>query len=581
MSKQVFYDPQRKRWKRLRRIFDVLALCGALIGVFFILGLVRMKPMSGLDLRSATRRYRALSNPPAPELNSREKLNRSAHRKSDLKPSDVVLNQGEGLRAAFYTDADPASYASFKQHVKQIDLLFPEWLHVTTPDGNITAYTADNIPFSVVDNAGVHGVDRENKIVKTITAAKEDTEIFPMVNNFSPVDGIFEDTVQQFLTSGPARDNFVRQIDKFLAANTRYRGLTLDFQGLEPATQAAYSQLVLALYNDFHTRNLRLYINIPIVSPTNSLDLKFLADHSDGLVLMNYDQHMIDTDPGPVAGQDWFEDNLRAIMKIVPHEKVICSIGSYGYDWTTALPPPPPPVRKGHRAPPAPRNPAPLPTLNTVSLSTQEAWQEAADSGAGVHLDDDTLNPHFAYDDVDAKVRHQVWFLDAVTALNQMRVARALGLQTFALWRLGSEDDSLWKIWDGPLHANPAKDLAEVLPGQDIDTEGDGDILRVTGQPQSGHRTLTMDDDTTIPPQYLSVVSESMDSYPLPYTVSQYGYHPKQVAITFDDGPDPEWTPKILDILKQYNVKGTFFMIGEVAQDNISVMKRVYREGHL
>jgi cellulose synthase/poly-beta-1,6-N-acetylglucosamine synthase-like glycosyltransferase/peptidoglycan/xylan/chitin deacetylase (PgdA/CDA1 family) len=161
-----------------------------------------------------------------------------------------------------------------------------------------------------------------------------------------------------------------------------------------------------------------------------------------------------------------------------------------------------------------------------------------------------------------------------------MRVARALGIQTFALWRLGLEDDSLWKIWDNPLKSDPVKELAEVAPGQDVDTEGDGDILRVTSQPQNGHRTLTMDDDTTIPPQYLSVMSESMDSYPLPYTLSQYGYHPKEVALSFDDGPDPEWTPKILDILKQYNVRGTFFMIGEEAQDNIGLIKRVYREGH-
>jgi len=161
-----------------------------------------------------------------------------------------------------------------------------------------------------------------------------------------------------------------------------------------------------------------------------------------------------------------------------------------------------------------------------------------------------------------------------------MRVARALGIQTFALWRLGSEDDSLWKIWDGPLHANPVTDLAAVSPGQDVDTEGDGDILKVTGDPQNGHRTVTMDVDPTIPSQYLSIVDESMDSYPLPYQLTQYGYHPKEVAISFDDGPDPEWTPKILDILKQYNVKAAFFMIGEVAQDNVSVMQRVFREGH-
>jgi spore germination protein YaaH len=577
MSKQVFYDPQRKRWKRLRRIFDSLALFGALTGVIFVVGLMRMKPMRSLDLHSVTKRYRALSNPPAPELNPKEKLNHSAHRRTDLKPSDVVLNQGEGLRAAFYTDMDPASYASFKLHVKQIDLLFPEWLHVITPNGALTAYTADNIPFAVVDEAGVHGVDRENKIAHTITAAKEDTEIFPMVNNFSPTDGVFEPNVEQFLLDPAARDNFVHQADLFLAANTRYRGLTLDFQGLPPDAQAAYSQLVQSLYDDFHPRHLRLYINVPI-APGN-LDMKFLADHSDGLVLMNYDEHQTDSDPGPVAGQDWFENNLRAAMAVVPREKIICSIGSYGYDWTMSLPPAEQAATTGHR-PHKPKKPFVPEVVSTASLSTQEAWQEASDSGAKIVLDDSSLNPHFAYDDDDANVRHEVWFLDAVTAVNQMRVARALGLQTFALWRLGSEDDSLWKIWDNPLKSNPVKELAEVAPGHNVDTEGDGDILRVTGEPQNGHRTLTMDDDTTIPSQYLSVISESMDSYPLPYTLTQYGYHPKQVAISFDDGPDPLWTPKILDILKKYNVKGTFFMIGEPAQDNVGIMQRVYREGH-
>ena len=70
----------------------------------------------------------------------------------------------------------------------------------------------------------------------------------------------------------------------------------------------------------------------------------------------------------------------------------------------------------------------------------------------------------------------------------EMRAARALGLQTYALWRLGSEDDSLWKVWDSPGRANPEKDLAEVDPGYDVDTEGEGDILRVTRKPQPGRR---------------------------------------------------------------------------------------------
>jgi peptidoglycan-N-acetylglucosamine deacetylase len=145
---------------------------------------------------------------------------------------------------------------------------------------------------------------------------------------------------------------------------------------------------------------------------------------------------------------------------------------------------------------------------------------------------------------------------------------------------LGSEDNSLWKIWDSPMRADPVKDLANVEPGYDVDTEGEGDILRVTRKPQSGERVVTMDDDDSIPVEYRMITQESMSSYPLSYTVTQYGYHPKQVALSFDDGPDPEWTPRILDILKHYGVHGTFFMIGEVAQNNVGIMQRVYREGH-
>ncbi len=50
--------------------------------------------------------------------------------------------------------------------------------------------------------------------------------------------------------------------------------------------------------------------------------------------------------------------------------------------------------------------------------------------------------------------------------------------------------------------------------------------------------------------------------------------------ISFDDGPDPEWTPKILDVLKQYNVKAIFFTIGLEAEKYPGMLKRIYHEGH-
>ena len=567
MNKQVFYDPQRKRWKRLRRVLDVLFLLGLVLGSVFVVGLVRMKPLPDLFLQGQKRNYRALANQSLTTL----RLRRSAHRRTDVKPGDVPLNSGEGLRAAYYVEDDPASYSSLKQHISQVDLLFPAWLHVITPDGKVQAYAPDNTPYPLIDHGTVHQVDREAKVARTVAASHVNLDIFPLVDNYDPRKGMSIPEIGNFLSDEALRKSFVQQIDTFLAANPSYRGLTVDFQEIPTAAQPGFKALIAALYDDLHTRNLRLYVNTPVGDP--DWDLKFVADHSDGLLLMNYDEHNGD-EPGPIASQDWFLDNLKTALKTVPKEKIICSLGSYGYDWMTTLPASDSAARHGGK------KPAPVKTLNQLPLSTQDAWQEAADSESQIDLDDDSLNVHFAYDDVDAHVRHQVWFLDAVTILNQMRGARSLGIQTYALWKLGSEDNSMWKIWDHPMISDPVKELAQVEPGYDVDTEGEGDILRVTRKPQNGQRIVTMDDDDSVPVDYRMITQESMESYPLSYTVEQYGYHPKKVALSFDDGPDPDWTPKILDILKKYNVKGTFFMIGEVAEDYIGVMRRVYREGH-
>ncbi len=53
-----------------------------------------------------------------------------------------------------------------------------------------------------------------------------------------------------------------------------------------------------------------------------------------------------------------------------------------------------------------------------------------------------------------------------------------------------------------------------------------------------------------------------------------------RAALTFDDGPHPVNTPKVLDILKQYNVKGTFFVTGVNAQKYPDLIKRIVKEGH-
>jgi cellulose synthase/poly-beta-1,6-N-acetylglucosamine synthase-like glycosyltransferase/peptidoglycan/xylan/chitin deacetylase (PgdA/CDA1 family) len=285
---------------------------------------------------------------------------------------------------------------------------------------------------------------------------------------------------------------------------------------------------------------------------------------------MNYDQHETSSEPGPVASQDWFVANINRALKTVPLNKLICAVGNYGYDWELSIPDPKarnPKLRK-------PR------VVNTADIPhVSDAWQTASDADADLDLDYNSLNPHFEYIDEDTHTRHVVWFLDGVTLLNELRAARGLGIRTFVLWRLGSEDRTIWNVWDKPSSPTSLDALKDVPPGHDVDQEGAGDILRVTGLPGTGKRTVQIDTDEPDPRKKL-IIDEHMDVYPHTYTVQYYGYHPNEVALSFDDGPDPKWTPRILDILKQKNVKATFMMIGAEAQENIGLMQRVKREGH-
>jgi cellulose synthase/poly-beta-1,6-N-acetylglucosamine synthase-like glycosyltransferase/peptidoglycan/xylan/chitin deacetylase (PgdA/CDA1 family)/spore germination protein YaaH len=561
---QIFFDPQRKRWKRLRRILDFTAVLSTLVLVGFIFDVLHNQQLPELLLPTPRHNYKAL--PDRTPLLRGTKGPRPARRKTDRKPSEIPFNTGEGLRAAYYVQDDAASYSSFKEHVHQIDILFAQWFHVNAPSGTLMAMTGDNLhEFQVVEGNTVHDPDSMNRIKNVIQAAKEDTEIIPHLNNYSPRSQTWDAGVGDVLKDQARRDSLRQQIVRFFTAYPGYPGLSLDIESLNDDAVPAYLSFVQELYGEMHPRNLHLYVNVAASTPDDQL--KLIAANSDGIVLMNYDEHESNSDPGPVASQNWFVANLQRVLKIVPKEKIVCAVGSYGFDWTLSIPDP-----KDRR------HPKPQ-VLDTADISVSEAWQEASDADADLDLDYDSLNPHFEYIDEDKNQRHVVWFLDGASLLDELRAARGLGLQTFALWRLGEEDNSLWSIWDKPSAPESLQALSSVLPGHDVDTEGEGDILRVTGLPQHGRRTVTVDTDETDPRKKL-IVDEHMDVYPRTYTIEQYGYHPNEVALSFDDGPDAKWTPKILDILKQKNAKGTFLIIGSDAAEHVGVMERTFREGH-
>ena len=61
--------------------------------------------------------------------------------------------------------------------------------------------------------------------------------------------------------------------------------------------------------------------------------------------------------------------------------------------------------------------------------------------------------------------------------------------------------------------------------------------------------------------------------------VRSYQPAPRTIALTFDDGPDPEWTPRILAVLSKYGVHGTFFVLGDQALKNPDLLRQIQEQG--
>jgi len=551
MVEPVFYDPQRARWRRLRRLLDALVAAFSALVIFFVYTTLRDERLPELLFSPQKRAFKALKESEKEKARERQKkLASRSHRKSKLPASEVTLNQQEGIRAAFYVPWDAASFSSLRDFSRQIDLLYPDWLHVLTPDGRLQAVDDQtNKFFDVVKNNHIRSVD--DRVMPLLKAEDNSMEVFPMVNNFDGTEWAGE--ITDFLNNPAARSLFRQQVGMYLSSD-HFRGLMVDFEAFPKVGQPGYVALLNELSADLHGRGMKLYISVP--AHNEEFDYAAIAAPADGVVVMNYDEHYPGAASGAVASQDWFVDNLNFAVKVIPREKLICAIANYGYDWVLK-------PEKGKLPPDA----------KDHSVSVQEAWLEARDSEEDVTFDDDALNPHFSYLD-ESSLRHDVWFLDAVTALNHMRAAQMLGIQTFALWRLGGEDRTLWRVWDIPGDPGAAAKLRSVPPGQDVDMEGQGEILRIEDKPNPGTRDLTIDANSKL------ITDEIFQSLPEPYRVGRYGYSPNKVVLTFDDGPDPDWTPKILDVLKREHATATFFLIGIQTDKFSGLAQRIYNEGH-
>jgi peptidoglycan-N-acetylglucosamine deacetylase len=258
MAKQIFYDPKQARWKRIRRVFDAGAIALSLLLVFFIYTALRSQPLPELSLATEKRPYHAFKEKEKERAREKRRLAalaRAGHRHRSRKaPSQVKLNSEEGIRAAFYVSWDAASFSSLREYARQIDLLFPVWLQVLTPDGHLQGVDPQtNKLFDVVHAGALHIVD--DKVMPFLKSEGTNMDVFPVVQNFDGTD--FYPGIADFLNDAEARANFRREVMQFLASD-HYRGLMVDFESFPKKGQVGYVALLNELSADLHARGLKL-----------------------------------------------------------------------------------------------------------------------------------------------------------------------------------------------------------------------------------------------------------------------------------------------------------------------------------
>ena len=543
--KPIFYDEKRRRWFFTRRALEISGAIVTLLVLTFFVSVLQTVSLPDLKVRSSIAGRRSVQPLPVKKATTARPGSKRRVAALGRTPSNP-----DPERAAFYIDDDANALASLKYHFRELDRLISLEVHVLAADGSLSVVDTTSHQHSGLSADDAARIVAENKLHSWILANNIELPVMALVNNGNPDDDTWQTTELVKLLANPAtRKRLEASLMKYALQNHEV-GICLDFEDVPVSSQSRYQDFTAELAALLHPQGLELMVALPAADP--DYDYAFFGKTADAIVLMNYDQHT--ADPGPIASQSWFQKNMDEILKVVPPAKVIIGISNYGYDWTD--------MGKGRS------------TLESVSV--QQAFLAAVESDAQVQFDSESLNPHFSY--VEDNQVHQVWFTDAVTAYNQLRAADRAGVWGIAIWRLGMADSSMWSILDAihPDAAARAK-IMDIPPGPDLILEGPGrgDIWRILDQPKRGQRTFHYDAATD------TFLDEAIQVYPLSWHIERLGGdQPKKLALTFDDGPDPNWTPKILDLLKEKNAPATFFVIGENANRYPQILKREFEDGH-
>ncbi|QGS68451.1 polysaccharide deacetylase family protein [Oceanobacillus sp. 143] len=449
------------------------------------------------------------------QISSSETMTSNNDEFATTATDEKFLQQGVAYKDdvyAFYVNWDSNSEQSLRENIDTIDVLIPQWLSL-----NSELEIESDIQPEIVE-----------------LAKKNDVKIVPLIHNIQNQKWN-QETIHQLLNSPEEQEKLIKELLELIKQHD-FDGINIDFENLNKNDRDLLTQFMKDLYTAFHAEGLSVSIDVPAAN--EAFDYKELEKYVDQMIVMAYDENV--NNPGTIASSSWFKE----ILSKLPKEKLITAIGNYGYDWEWESQEPGEPV-----------------TFDDVTRLAEKA-------NLNIQWDDMSKTPYLKY--MENNKLHEIWFLDSATFYNHLKIATEAGAQGIALWRLGSEDPSVWDILKG----NKIEELLTVKNGGNIYSTGEGNIYRASESWKEGKRSLQFDDSGFITDEaYITnPVSSEFER------LSQPG--DKEIVLTFDDGPDPKYTESILDILKQYQVKASFFVNGNKAIHNQDIVDRMYRDGH-
>ncbi|MEO6054558.1 MAG: glycosyltransferase [Chthoniobacterales bacterium] len=528
----VFHDVGGKRWPRVR-LYSLIGLLLFLTAIIVFSRSLFIAPQLMLPDSVRTLKYqlKALGAETTPVASAKQvndwqtlapelKAKAKEHVIKKTIPTDQV-------RLAYYVGWDPAAYESLKRNFQLYTHLSAEWFDMVDGEGKIV----ESPDTKVRSFAKSHGMG-----------------FFPILRNLDGDTWIPE--AVEGIINGPAerQDRFTADIiDRLIKINAD--GVLVEWNEVDPDYQENLSLFIEKFAAALHEKNMQLWLSVPIGHELKLFDLDSLSANVDRFVAVLYDQNSEHDEPGPIASQEWFDGWLNVILGFGTPKQWIIAIGNFGYDWEEGQMP-------------------------AAAISFVDAMTRASRAGGTKCVTSAPVyEPRYRYEEEGKK--HTVAFLDAVTFANQVASVLAHDAGGFALYRLGTEDPGVSKVLEVNGKWSPAlqNDLEIMASKREVASVGSGEFLTADLEHNPGTRVITMQPDGKL--------TESYTDFPQYITLFHQGDGgDNKVAITFDDGPDPTWTPKILEILKEKNVPAAFFLVGRQVEKYPGMLKKIVAAGH-